>query len=85
MKVNALYFAALRERVGTPQETLELPTDVNTVGALRQWIAQRGEPWSSAFNETGRLRAAVDQTMASDRSPLRDGAEVAFFPPVTGG
>jgi sulfur-carrier protein len=85
MKVNALYFAALRERVGTPQETLELPADVDTVGALRQWIARRGEPWASAFAETGRVRAAVDQAMATEQSSLHDGAEVAFFPPVTGG
>jgi sulfur-carrier protein len=85
MRVDLLYFAALRERLGIGHETLELPEQVTTVGELRKWIAQRGEPWGSAFAETRRVRAAVDQTMATDDSALREGAEVAFFPPVTGG
>jgi sulfur-carrier protein len=85
MKIDLLYFAALRERLGIAHETLELPAQVKTVGELRAWIAQRGEPWTSAFAETRRVRAAVDQAMATDESTLREGAEVAFFPPVTGG
>lgn len=85
MKIDLLYFAALRERLGVGHETLDLPKQVTTVGELRAWIARRGEPWTSAFAETRRVRAAVDQAMATDESALREGAEVAFFPPVTGG
>lgn len=85
MKINLLYFAALRERLGIAHETLDLPEQVATVGQLRAWITRRGEPWTSAFAETRRVRAAVDQAMATDESALREGAEVAFFPPVTGG
>ena len=85
MKLRVLYFAALRERVGCDHESVAVPDGVVTVAQLRTWQAQRGEPWASAFAETRRVRAAVDQTMVDDQHALHDGAEVAFFPPVTGG
>ncbi|MFN9210946.1 MAG: molybdopterin converting factor subunit 1 [Betaproteobacteria bacterium] len=85
MKVVVLYFARLREAVGHDREELELPPQVATVAQLRVWLIARGEPWAVAFTEIKRIRAAVDQAMAADDSSLRDGAEVAFFPPVTGG
>lgn len=85
MKVRVLYFAALRERMGRADETVDVPESVRAIGELRRWLAARGEPWASAFAETRRVRAAVDQTMANDAAELREGAEVAFFPPVTGG
>ncbi len=85
MKVTVLYFARLREAIGRDRETLELPADVATVGALRAWLVARGAPWAEAFTEIKRIRAAVAQQMAGDDAPLAEGAEVAFFPPVTGG
>jgi molybdopterin synthase sulfur carrier subunit len=85
MKVTVLYFARLREAVGCDRETLELPAAVTTVGALRAWLVGRGAPWCEAFTEVKRIRAAVAQQMATDDTALSEGAEVAFFPPVTGG
>jgi molybdopterin synthase sulfur carrier subunit len=85
MKVRVLYFARLREAIGRDREDLELPEGVTTVAALRGWLAERGEPWTDAFAQIKRIRAAVDQAMAPEDAVLRDGAEVAFFPPVTGG
>ena len=85
MKLRVLYFAALRERVGRSEETVDVPDDVGRVGELRRWLAARGEPWTTAFAETRRVRAAVDQSMAGDGAELHENAEVAFFPPVTGG
>lgn len=85
MKFRVLYFAALRERVGRAEEQVDVPDDVRVVGDLQRWLAARGEPWASAFAETRRVRAAVDQAMARDDAALHDNAEVAFFPPVTGG
>jgi len=79
MKVTVLYFARLREAVGRDRETLELPPEVATVGALREWLIDRGSPYAEAFTGIRRIRAAVAQTL------LAEGAEVAFFPPVTGG
>jgi sulfur-carrier protein len=85
MKVTVLYFARLREAIGRDRETLELPAGVATVGALRAWLIVRGAPWAAPFTEIKRIRAAVAQDMATDDTPLAEGAEVAFFPPVTGG
>ena len=85
MNLRVLYFAALRERVGRAGESVSAPDSIANVAQLRDWLAQRGEPWREAFAETRRVRAAVDQTMVDDWHALHDGAEVAFFPPVTGG
>ena len=85
MKVRVLYFAALRERLGRSGESVDVPDDVRSVGELQRWLAARGEPWTSAFAEMRRVRAAVDQSMAGDAAQLHEDAEVAFFPPVTGG
>jgi molybdopterin synthase sulfur carrier subunit len=85
MNITILYFAALRERLGIAREQCALPADVVTVAALKDWMAARGNPWAQAFAEMPRVRVAVDQAMARAETPLREGAEVAFFPPVTGG
>lgn len=85
MNVTIRYFAALRERLGCAIEECEVPAGVASVGALREWLAARGEPWLAAFGDVRRVRAAVDQSMASEQTRLHDRAEVAFFPPVTGG
>jgi molybdopterin synthase sulfur carrier subunit len=85
MKLEVLYFAALRERIGMAREACDVPPGVATVADLQRWLAARGAPWSEAFAATTRVRAAVGQTMAQPDTPLANGAEVAFFPPVTGG
>ena len=85
MQVSILYFASLRERLGTGGETLVLPPGVASAGALREWLRGRGDPWSEALAPGRAVRVAVDRRLAADEAPLADGAEVAFFPPVTGG
>jgi molybdopterin synthase sulfur carrier subunit len=85
MKLHILYFARLREALGRDRETVEVPASVATVGDLRAWLVARGDPHATAFGEILRIRAAVNQAMVSDEAPLSEGAEVAFFPPVTGG
>ena len=85
MKLSVLYFARLRDAIGRNAEQVEVPADIATVADLRAWLARRGTPWSGAFAQAGPIRAAVDQVMAADATRLHDGAEVAFFPPVTGG
>jgi molybdopterin synthase sulfur carrier subunit len=85
LKLSILYFARLRDAIGRSAENVEVPVGVATVGELRLWLTRRGSPWSTAFTEVRSVRAAVDQVMAADATRLHDGAEVAFFPPVTGG
>lgn len=85
MKISVKYFAALREAVGTGQEQLELPPAVTTVGAVRELLQARGGVWNEALAPGRAVRMACQQVMCGAETPLVDGAEVAFFPPVTGG
>ncbi|MBN9463540.1 MAG: molybdopterin converting factor subunit 1 [Burkholderiales bacterium] len=85
MTITILYFAGLRETLGTQRETLELPGHIGTAAQLRAWLRERGGPWAEALAEGRAIRIAVDQAMARPDTPLHAGAEVAFFPPVTGG
>jgi molybdopterin synthase sulfur carrier subunit len=81
--IQVRFFAALREAVGA--SALSLQTHAGTVGALRDELIGRGSPWAEALARGKSVRASVDHAMADDATPLRAGAEVAFFPPVTGG
>lgn len=83
--VTLLYFARLREALGTGQEQLALPAHVNSLGALRAHLAQRGDAWAIEMAPARNLRAAVNQIVAAPDTAVTDGDEVAFFPPVTGG
>ena len=85
MKVKVLYFASLREQLGTPGEEIELPAGVGTVAALRSHLRGRGGVWELALAETKLVRMAVNLDMAPPTAALKAGDEVAFFPPVTGG
>ncbi len=85
MSITILYFAGLREALGVGREQVELPAGVADAGALRAWLRGRGAPWAEARGEGRAVRGAVDRVMAAPSTPVADGAEVAFFPPVTGG
>ena len=66
-------------------QILELPQEVDTVGALRHHLRERGDAWAAALAPGRALRMACNQQMADEATPLSEGCEVAFFPPVTGG
>ncbi|WEF34470.1 molybdopterin converting factor subunit 1 [Pseudoduganella chitinolytica] len=85
MRIQLKFFASVRESVGSAGETIDVPADVTTVGALRALLVARGGPWALALAEGRALRMACNQQMCDANAALRDGAEVAFFPPVTGG
>ncbi len=83
IQIQIRYFASLRESLGTGEAvTLDAPL---TVGQLRDQLIARGEPYAGALARGRALRAALDQTMCAESAELTSGAEVAFFPPVTGG
>ncbi|AKJ93871.1 MULTISPECIES: molybdopterin converting factor subunit 1 [Thioalkalivibrio] len=77
MTVSVHYFARLREELGRQGEEVALPGEGLTVGELWRHLHQDAPP--------ERLMAAVNQEQASLETPVRDGDEVAYFPPVTGG
>jgi molybdopterin synthase sulfur carrier subunit len=84
MSVKILYFASLREALGQASENIDLPAQIANVGQLQALLDARGGAWE-ALRKTKNLRVAINQQMAAPDAPLKDGDEVAFFPPVTGG
>ena len=83
MKIDVRYFASLRESLGS-RESVELP-DGATAGTLRDRLIERGGRHAAVLARGRAVRCAVDQAMSDEATVLHDGAEVAFFPPVTGG
>jgi molybdopterin synthase sulfur carrier subunit len=85
VKVTLKYFASLREALG-PGGALEwTPSGLPTTAALRTWLCTLSSAHAQALAPGRAVRVAVDQVLADDATPLHEGAEVAFFPPVTGG
>jgi molybdopterin synthase sulfur carrier subunit len=83
MKIRLRYFASLREALGQG-ETIDV-AEGTTVAALRDLLIARGEPHADALRRGRALRSALGQQMCAEDVVLVDGAELAFFPPVTGG
>lgn len=85
MKLELRYFASVREALGTAGESTDAPAHVTTVGAVREWLAQRGDAWAEALAPSRTVRMARNHVMVKADEPVAEGDEVAFFPPVTGG
>jgi molybdopterin synthase sulfur carrier subunit len=83
MKVHIKYFASIREAIGLSMETLE--TEAPTLAALREALIARGGAYAASLAHGRALRMALNQVMSEESAQLSEGAEVAFFPPVTGG
>ena len=83
MQIEIRFFAAIREALGTA--SLSVESQAASVGELRDELIARGAPWAEALARGRAVRASLDQVMVDEQAALREGAEVAFFPPVTGG
>ena len=83
MTIDVLYFAWLRERIGTGHERIE--TGAATVADLVAELAAKDDWHAAALSDLSAVRVAVDQTLTSLDAPLAGAREVAFFPPMTGG
>ena len=83
--ITLLYFARLREAFGKASEQLVLPAGASTLESVRALLAARGGAWAHELAAGRSFRAAVNQSVATPATPVNDGDEVAFFPPVTGG
>jgi molybdopterin converting factor subunit 1 len=83
--MQILYFAWVREKIGTGAEEILLPDDVRDVAGLVELLAARSPGHAAAFANRRSIRAAVNQDFATPDTPVSARDEVAFFPPVTGG
>ena len=82
--INILYFARLREQLKTESEQLELTTDLTNITSVADLLRNRGGIWEEAFGGST-MMSAVNQEVANPNTLIKDGDELAFFPPVTGG
>jgi molybdopterin synthase sulfur carrier subunit len=83
--IRMVYFAWVRERIGTGEESVDPPETVVTVADLVDWLAETSAPHAEAFENRSRLRAAIDQDFVALDTPIGRAREIAIFPPVTGG
>lgn len=83
--MKVLYFAWLKAKTGMGEEDLDLPAGIDTVGKLVELLKARSAGHAAAFEAMAVVRVAVNQDYAGLDTPVKQGDEVAFFPPVTGG
>ena len=83
MKVTVKYFASIREAIGTAAEARE--SQASTLADLRDELIAQGGAYADSLARGKAVRLALNQVMVDESAVLSDGAEVAFFPPVTGG
>jgi len=83
MKIQVVYFAWVRERIGVPKETVE--TEALTVADLVAELVAKEERYAAAFVDMSVVRVALDQALVALDTPLGETREIAFFPPMTGG
>ena len=83
--IDVHYFAGIRESLGLAQEQMAANPEITTVRALMNaLIARHGERWDVILRQS-KVLMAVNKTVARLDTTIKDGDEVAFFPPVTGG
>ena len=83
--MKLLYFAWVRERIGKPEEDIEPPAGIATVGELIGWLRGRGDEYAHAFENPKVIRAAIDRAHVRADTAIVGAREIAFFPPMTGG
>jgi molybdopterin converting factor subunit 1 len=81
MKVNVLFFGITHDLTGCAQEQMELPEGECLEGLRRRYESR----FPKLLAVGSSLLLAVNQEIANASTPLRDGDEVAFMPPVSGG
>lgn len=85
MKVNLIYFAWVRERIGKTEEEIELPESVVTVGDLLNHLKSLGEVYEAALEFPDVIRVAINQEHVEHDEPIAGAREIGIFPPMTGG
>jgi molybdopterin synthase sulfur carrier subunit len=83
--MKIFYFAWLKEHTGCSYEDMQLPDGVDTVGALIPHITSKSAGHETALANLEAVRVAVNRVYGDLATPVADGDEIAFFPPVTGG
>jgi molybdopterin converting factor subunit 1 len=82
MRVRALYFAAVRELVGVPEEAIDLPPSVRSIADFAAFVEARTPALAGRL---GAVRFARNETFAMRDDAIEEGDAIALIPPVAGG
>ena len=83
--MKLLYFAWIRTNLGVSEESVDVPSEINDVRALLDWLINRDESYKAVFSDLSLIRVAINQEYVDLDNVITKGDEIAFFPPVTGG
>ncbi|KQZ13511.1 molybdopterin synthase sulfur carrier subunit [Mesorhizobium sp. Root554] len=83
--MKLIYFAWVRERIGKPEEEIDLPAGIETVSDLLRWLRGQGDEYEHALQVPEVIRVAIDQEHVDHREKIGGAREIALFPPMTGG
>jgi molybdopterin synthase sulfur carrier subunit len=85
MKISIRFFASLKEALKTAYLEEDVPNNIITIGDLRVYLSKKDDIWADTLAPHKNIRAAQNLEMVTMAEPIQVGAEIAFFPPVTGG
>jgi molybdopterin synthase sulfur carrier subunit len=85
MRTNLVYFAWVRERIGKPEEELDLPETVVSVRDLLNHLKSLGEEYENALQYPDVIRVAINQEHVEHSETIAGAREIGIFPPMTGG
>ena len=83
--MNLKYFAWIAEIIDKREESLEIPSGIETVGQLIDYLSSIDEAYKKAFEKRKSIKFAVNQVLVNENELISKADEVAFFPPMTGG
>lgn len=83
--IKVLFFARLREQLNTEMLEFEASPELPDIAAILKLLEQRGAEWAEVLGDDQMVLMALNQEVADADTRVKDGDEVAFFPPVTGG
>ena len=83
--MNLKYFAWIAEIIDKREESLEIPSGIETIGQLIDYLSSIDEAYKKAFEKRKSIKFAVNQVLVNENELISKADEGAFFPPMTGG
>lgn len=83
--MKILYFAWVKQKIGTDKENISLPASIKNTGALIDWLMEKSPAYRETLSNKNVIRIARNQVYCGWEEPVTDTDEIAIFPPVTGG
>ena len=83
--MKIIYFSWLKEKLGSSEENIKLPTNIKNINALIKWLSSKSSKHKKIFLKSKNIRCAKNYQIVDKNSKIKNEDEIAFFPPFTGG